>query len=239
MRWFFARFVLIGLIAFGSVSFSQKNTVSNFLHESKHYGKIIGLGAASTIAYGIVHDQVTARICPEYFTKGFHERMMNNWQGVPLLDTCRELLIKHKDSPTIVAGIWGVVATWWVGIPLGVALALSARAGSLPKLKAKDLWGKILKSLMITGASSFVAGLIGYGLVKNDLVQLNASGVQGVPENKMAVFGADAFAHWAAYNVGALTALGLCLAILKERYDLSWEQAMKEQEERLTELLSS
>ncbi|MGB7665981.1 MAG: hypothetical protein WBL66_01850, partial [Candidatus Acidiferrales bacterium] len=30
--------------------------------------KIIALAVAAAIAYGIVHDQVTIRVCPEYFT---------------------------------------------------------------------------------------------------------------------------------------------------------------------------
>ncbi len=63
----------------------------------------------AAISYGIVHDQITARICVEYFTVG-HPRLTDS------------------DLPTVLALFWGVVATWWVGLPLGLGLAFAARA---------------------------------------------------------------------------------------------------------------
>jgi hypothetical protein len=73
--------------------------------------KIILLCVAAAIAYGVAHDQITARVCLEYFTV-FHP---------PVFAT---------QSPTALAFGWGVIATWWVGLFLGLLLALAARAGS-------------------------------------------------------------------------------------------------------------
>ena len=82
--------------------------------------RIVLLALFAAICYGIVHDQVTARVCLEYFTIGHP----------PLFSTT---------SPTLLALGWGVVATWWVGLPLGLLLAVAARGGQRPPLSAADL----------------------------------------------------------------------------------------------------
>jgi len=55
--------------------------------------KIILLSIAAVILYGIVHDQVTARMCVEYFTIGHP----------PIFGT---------DDPTLLGVGWGILATW-------------------------------------------------------------------------------------------------------------------------------
>ncbi len=51
------------------------------------FAKIIGLCILAAIGYGIVHDQVTARICVEYFTVfhapilGVRSRLSLLWAG--------------------------------------------------------------------------------------------------------------------------------------------------------------
>ena len=61
---------------------------------------IVVLCIVSSVVYGIVHDQITARICVEYFTIGHP----------PVFET---------DDPTLLGLGWGVIATWWVGAGLG------------------------------------------------------------------------------------------------------------------------
>src|SRR6266498_3278016 len=104
---------------------------------------IVFLALAAAIVYGIVHDQITARICIEYFTIG-HPRLIDS------------------DSPTILGLFWGVVATWWVGLPLGLGLAVVARAGRRPKIKAHDLIRPILKLLGSMFIVAAVAGMVGF-----------------------------------------------------------------------------
>ena len=72
---------------------------------------IIALCASSAVLYGIVHDQVTARLCVEYFTIGHP----------PIFNT---------DDPTLLALGWGVLATWWAGLLLGVPAVIAARSGA-------------------------------------------------------------------------------------------------------------
>src|SRR5512142_351112 len=104
--------------------------------------KIIVLVIGAAIVFGIVHDQITARICVEYFTIGHP----------PLFPTT---------SPTLLALGWGVVATWWVGLPLGLLLAAAARLGARYKLTAVQLRRPMLVLLLAMGAAAGISGAIG------------------------------------------------------------------------------
>src|SRR5262245_61211379 len=81
---------------------------------------IIGFCIGPAVFYGVVHDQVTARVCVEYFTIG-------------------HALIFPTKSPTLLGLGWGVIATWWAGLLLGIPLALAARAGGRPKRTPRSL----------------------------------------------------------------------------------------------------
>ncbi len=81
---------------------------------------IVLMCVAAAVLYGIVHDQITARVCVEYFTIGHP----------PIFGT---------DDPTLLGIGWGIIATWWVGLILGILLAVIARAGSRPQRSVRSL----------------------------------------------------------------------------------------------------
>ena len=141
--------------------------------------KIIGLCILAAIAYGIVHDQITARICVEYFTV-FHPPILGGSQ-----------------SPTLLALGWGVIATWWVGMLLGVPLAFVARLGSWPRLAASDLLPMIRTLLIIMAVCALIAGVTGYfrGVMPEYIAQL-------LPPERHRRFLADWWAHSASYGSG-------------------------------------
>ena len=99
------------------------------------WARILALCVGSAVAYGIVHDQITARVSIEYFTIG-HPRLF------------------ATDDPTPHALAWGVIATWWVGLLLGIPLAIAARRGARPKLAARDLLRPIGVLLVAMARSS-------------------------------------------------------------------------------------
>lgn len=104
---------------------------------------IIATTILACVIYGINHDQITARLCVEYFTV-FHP---------PVFPT---------QDPTLLGIGSGIIATWWVGLLLGIPLAIAARAGSSPKRNAEDLFRPIAKLMLISGCLAFVAGVGGY-----------------------------------------------------------------------------
>jgi hypothetical protein len=114
--------------------------------------RIVALGVVAAIGYGILHDQVTARVCVEYFTIG-HARLIDS------------------ESPTVLALFWGVVATWWVGLPLGLMLATAARMGKRPALTATDLMPSLRRLLAVMYAGALLSGIIGFFLAQQGLIR--------------------------------------------------------------------
>lgn len=161
-------------------------------------GKILLLCILSAVAYGILHDQVTARVCVEYFTIGHP----------PVFPT---------DSPTLLGLGWGIIATWWVGLMLGLPLACVSRLGVWPKLTVAGLFRPIGVLLGAVGCVSLMAGFTGFFMARSGMVWLVEPLRSLVPESKHAFFIADLWAHLAAYGVGSLGGLILCGWILSTR----------------------
>lgn len=160
--------------------------------------KIVLLGLAAAVGYGVLHDQVTVRVCLEYFTIG-HPRVFDT------------------ESPTLLALGWGVIATWWVGLPLGLLLAAFARLGPEPKLTARELLPSVGVLLAVMGALALLAGIAGYVAAVQGKVRLVGSLAAEVPRDRHAVFLADLWAHSASYASGALGGLVLGVVALGRR----------------------
>lgn len=159
---------------------------------------IIFMAVAAAIVYGIFHDQVTARICVEYFTIG-HPRLI------------------ASTSPTVLGLFWGVVATWWVGLPLGIGLAVASRAGSRPKLKARDLIRPILKLLGAMYVVAILAGLIGFLTANGGVFHLVGPLAARIPADRHVAFLTDGWAHSASYLAGVVGGIVLCTAAWRRR----------------------
>jgi hypothetical protein len=144
---------------------------------------IVLMCVAAAIVYGIAHDQVTARICVEYFTVGHP----------PVFGT---------DDPTLLGLGWGVIATWWVGVLLGVPLAFVARFGSRPKRNAASLLRPIAVLFAVTALGAIVAGLLGWMLARNGTVYLVGPIAREVPSDRHVPYLADLWAHSASYLIG-------------------------------------
>jgi len=151
------------------------------------YFAIVVLCVLSVITYGVLHDQVTARVCIEYFTIG-HPPIFT----VPVT------------SPTIVGIAWGVVASWWVGAGLGVTLAFAARFGKRPPRSATSLIKPIAILLAITACFGLCFGAIGWWAASSGWVVLLEPLASRVPSEKHVAFLADLWAHSSSYTFGAL-----------------------------------
>lgn len=159
---------------------------------------IVALCIASAVIYGIVHDQITARVCIEYFTIGHP----------PVFATT---------SPTLLGLGWGVIATWWAGLILGVPLAAAARSGSRQVRSVPSLVGPIVRLLLVMGLSATVAGIAGYLLGRSGLVFLLEPLASRVPADRHARFLADLWAHSASYLVGFLGGIVVILRVWRSR----------------------
>ena len=163
---------------------------------------IAALCIAAAILYGIMHDQVTTRVCVEYFTIGHP----------PIFRT---------ESPTLLALGWGVLATWWVGAMLAVPAVLVSRVGSWPTFTASDLLRPIGCLLAAMAMASLAAGISGYLAARADWVWLAEPLASRVPRESHDRFLADYWAHNAAYGVGFVGGWTVCIGVLVRRSRLA------------------
>jgi hypothetical protein len=160
--------------------------------------RIVLMCVGAAVCYGVAHDQVTARVCVEFFTVGHP----------PVFGT---------DDPTLLGIGWGIVATWWVGLLLGVALAVVARAGGRPKRAAGTLVRPVAWLLAGMAASALAAGAVGWRLASRGVVFLTGPIARELPADRHVPFIADLWAHSASYIVGFIGGIVALVLVWRSR----------------------
>jgi hypothetical protein len=150
------------------------------------------------VVYGIIHDQITARICIEHFTIG-HPRLIDS------------------QSPTVLGLLWGVLATWWMGVILGFALACIARIGRRPKLTLRQLVRPTLMLVAVVSALAIIAGISGMIVSQRRWMILLEPLASRVPEDKHVAFLTCGWAHSASYIGGLLGGIVFCIRTWRVR----------------------
>jgi hypothetical protein len=148
----------------------------------KDFLGIIAVSVLGSILYGIGHDLVTTRICVEYFTIGH----------VKIIDS---------EDPTQLALAWGVRASWWLGLFLGLLLACAARLGQRPQRTLRSLIKPIVGLMMMMALFAFAAGVVGYMLATSGNVVLAPQLLERLPLAARVPFQICSFAHSMSYNV--------------------------------------
>lgn len=148
----------------------------------------------AAIVYGILHDLVTAHLCVEYFTVAHP----------PVFATA---------SPVLLALGWGVLATWWMGLILGIGLAAAARLGAAPRIGLDGLRRPIILLMAFSAVAALLAAALGAFLAAN----MTAPAGWIVPPDKYVAFTAVAWAHGASYAAGGLGGLILILRTIRRR----------------------
>ncbi len=159
---------------------------------------IIGMCVIVAIGYGIVHDQITARVCVEYFTVGHP----------PVFET---------EDPTLLGLGWGIIATWWVGALLGILLARAALTGKTPPRTIRSLVRPVVLLMLVTGISALCAGVAGWIAANQGWVFLIEPLASVLPQDKHAAFLADLWAHTTSYLVGAVGGGIVCVRVWNSR----------------------
>lgn len=108
---------------------------------------IIGLGPLIGGLYGIIHDQLTYTISPEYYTKF-------KFYQFGLIDIGNEAIFPN---PRLEVSAVGFMATWWMGLPIGLILGLVG----LTIKDNKQMFRTTLKAFVLTTIIAFITGLIG------------------------------------------------------------------------------
>lgn len=153
---------------------------------------IVLLSVAAAVVYGVMHDQITARLSIEYFTIG-HPKII------------------ESTSPTMLALAWGVAATWWVGLPLGLMLGLCCRAGRRPVLEPGAMLKPLGGLLLLMGVVAVAAGIVGRVLATRGDIRLEGELAADVPIEQHINFLTAWWTHSASYAAGIVGGIGLCL----------------------------
>lgn len=167
----------------------------------------------AAITYGVLHDQVTAHLCVEYFTIAHP----------PVFPT---------DSPFLLAIGWGIIATWWVGLPLGVGLALAASAGRAPRLTLAELRRPIIALMLASGTLALLAGLMGAALTATGIAPVPGGWSAVIPPAKHVAFSADAWAHMASYISGGIGGLLLIIHTAWSRRGMAASRGLRVEADR-------
>ena len=164
--------------------------------ESRPIAAIVLLCVALSGVYGILHDQITARICPAYFTLD-HPSL-----GLPWLF--------HNPNPTVLGLAWGVVATAPLATILGIGVACAARFGSWPKASWRQLLIPLILGLCAMGFSATLAGIWAFHTARSHGNPLSLA-------REYAVWRA----HQTSYAGGTAVAFGIMIFLFLHRYHQS------------------
>jgi hypothetical protein len=166
----------------------------------------VAVAMVAAVLYGILNDQVTVTLSPEYFSVFKRLQFMLYLQQAGL-----------QDAPTrIQAVLVGVRATWWFGLFLGTILGLNNVVGRRPPVTVRQYVQAVTGIMLFTLSISVLLGSIGYitePSIKPDALNWPfLSGIHGV----RAAF-AVGFWHDGAYLGGFLGTLLAALWVQRQR----------------------
>lgn len=117
--------------------------------------------------YGIIHDQITYSISEEYYTKfKFIQFNLENWGLGKNIGTGKapEIIL---NSPRFGVTIVGALATWWVGLIMGIFLGIIG----LIHRNGKMMFNSSIKAIVLAAGIALLTGLIGFTYGKFFLVK--------------------------------------------------------------------
>lgn len=223
-----------------SITRDAPTVLPALMHKHQSMGKKLlglvgraGLGCVALVLFAIINDQFTARASKEYFSEGFHKDNMNSFAP-----KTRAWLAK-KDSATLWAIAWGVVAGGSMGIMAGPAISLASLFTNAPPVKLRTLLFLMLGAIGVTSAGTLYAynnadQVADIGLPNNDTLfrdsdrtgYMNAfvreMGVDYGAAERMGEHGREQYyrtaaAHGALYGIGQPSILVVIAAIVALR----------------------
>ncbi len=150
------------------------------------------------LMYGIIHDMITAHLCVEYFTIG-HPKIIDS------------------ESPVVLAFTWGIVATWWMALPMGLLFASFNHFGKNKSLSYRQVMVLVFKFVLVAFGIAFFAGCLGYFLTESGAIYLLPNIANQIDKTKHSLFLADGWAHVSSYLSGIIGTVVICQLILRKR----------------------
>jgi hypothetical protein len=154
---------------------------------------IVGLSV-----YGMAQDQISVRLCPEYFTVAHPP-------------------IAGLNNPILLGMAWGFLGSWWGGLVIGLALALAATLGRWQPLSARELIRPVMLMMVGVASGTVIAGAGAYFNAEMTGVTLGEPWASGIPPERHLRFFVVACAHFGTYASAIAGAAGLCVWTVRRR----------------------
>jgi hypothetical protein len=161
--------------------------------------RVVVLCFAGQAAYGTLQDQISVRVCKEYFTVAH-----------PRLGTL--------DDPTLLGIAWGILAGGSGGIALGLALGIAATSGRRPPLTVRELTVPLLLALTAQATVTAICGISAYLTGGLAVITLTEPLTEAIPPPLHQRFFAVACAHFGTYTSAVLGGVVLCVWAVWRRY---------------------
>jgi hypothetical protein len=155
-------------------------------------------GFVAIVGYAMLQDQISARLCPEYFTV-LHPP------------------IPGLTDPTLLGISWGFLGGWWGGIVIGYVAGLVATLGPSPPLEPRELVRPL--TVLVFGVA-VVTGLTGFTVWHHANllgVSLDAGLTGLVPVERHRAVLIVACYHLSAYASATIGGVVLCVWVWAER----------------------
>lgn len=154
-------------------------------------------GFIAIVGYAMLQDQVSARLCPEYFTV-LHPP------------------IPGMTDPTLLGISWGFIGGWWGGIVLGYVAGLVATLGKRPQLTPRDF---VRPLFVLVSVLATVTALTGFTVWHHaELLGVSLTGFDGlVPVERHRAVLVVACYHFTAYATATIGGVVLCAWLWMER----------------------
>lgn len=156
------------------------------------------LGIAVLVGYAVLQDQVSARLCPEYFT------VLHN--PIPGLT-----------DPTLLGVAWGFLGAWWGGALMGYAAGLCATVGPRPPMTVRQL---VKPMLVLVAGVGVVTAIAGFSVWKHaQMMEVEISSVYSrrIPTARHQAAFVVACYHFVAYVAAVVGSVVLCVWIRTRR----------------------
>lgn len=167
------------------------------------FSKTVVASVLTAIGYGLIHDQITIRICPQYFTI-WHPFLFNG----------------EQNNLTLLALCWGVIATWWFGLFLALILGGLAVAGPRPLPPFRFVLRTICRILIWTAFGAALAGIAAWLTKAQAPTHVMGDVLYRLGPDFRRRFTIDLFIHNASYDVAPIAAIVYGLLLLKRRKDI-------------------
>jgi len=154
-------------------------------------------GFVAVVGYAMLQDQVSARLCPEYFTV-LHPP------------------IPGLTDPTLLGICWGFIGGWWGGIVLGYAAGLVSTLGPRPPLAPRDFVKPLVVLMCAVGT---VTALCGYSVWRHaNMLSVSLEGMDELipPERHRAALVVASY-HLVAYASATIGGVVVCVWLRAER----------------------